>query len=219
MLKYVFALLMSVVTANSYALGHSGIKLPGLGGGSGGDSAVNWDDVAGTGQNAIVDIYKGTQLLIRSTAEMAEAIGLKEQAALLYAQAKKIKDDGSVTGDYDLGEAAKQTSETMDLIEKALSEAKELTAQQKEAVGKSVAQYVVGGIRYIKGMKSIKDVASQASDAPMTKMMQFKEIIGIAPTAVEGAKAFFGKIPQVIKLMKTKGIQTPANVSEMSAGF
>lgn len=218
MLKYVFVLLMSVVTANSYAIGHSGLKVPGLGGGSGGDSAVNWDDVAGTGQNAIVDIYKGTQLLIRSTAQMAEAIGLKEQAAPLYAQADKIADDGSVTGGFKIKEAAKQTDETMALIEKTLSEAKELTAQQKEAVGKSVAQYVVGGIRYIKGMKSIKDVASQASGAPMTKMMQFKDIIAIVPTAVEGAKAFFGKIPQVIKLMKTKGIQTPANISEVT-GF
>jgi len=219
MLKYVFVFLMSVVTANSYAFGVGGLKVPSLGGGSSGDSGVNWDDVAGTGKSAMADIYKGTQLLIRSTAQMAEAIGLKEQAAPLYGQADKISEDGSVTGGFDLGEASKQTDETMALIEKTLSEAKELTAQQKEAVGKSVAQYVVGGIRYIKGMKSLKDVASQASDAPMTKLVQFKDIIAVAPTAVEGAKAFFGKIPQVVKLMKTKGVQAPDNMSDLTSAF
>lgn len=201
-------LLMALCLASqAQAFKVGGLKVPGTSGGSDSDSAVNWDDVAGTGQNAIVDIYKGTQLLVRSTATMARSIGLKEEAAVLEAEAGKIQEDGSASGGFKLGEAVKLTEDTQDAIKARMGEVGDLTAEQQKTLGEALAQYGIGGFRYLKGVKSIKDVASQASSAPMTKIAQFTDIIAIAPTAAKGAKAFFGQLPQIVKVMRKKGVK------------
>jgi hypothetical protein len=203
------AVALPMSTANAF-------EIPGMGGGSSSSSSsVNWSDLASTGQSAEKDIYAGARLLALSTITMAEALGFKDVAAALKAQVNGISEDGSVSGDFDLGETSELSGSVFEKIRGDKKQLANLDASQKAKLTDSMSQYVVGGIRYIKGVKSIKDVASSAKDAPMMQMSNFVGLIKLAPVAVTGAKDFFGKVPEVIKLMSAVDVAMPDNISDI----
>jgi hypothetical protein len=208
------ALMLSPVTQVS-AFGGFGGGIPGLGGGGDGGSSTDWGALESDADTVMSDLYEGTKLLISSSASMYEAIGLKELAANARGIAKKLEDEGSFSGSI-ADEAAAQSKEGMIEVSAKLKEAGSLDANQKSALGKAFGQYVVGGLKYIKGLKKGKDVVSKAKDAPMTKVATFVGVVKAVPTAVKGAESFFGKVPEVIKLMKTADITLPADASELT---
>lgn len=209
------AMAVAVFTAvplnNLYAFG-----LPSLGGSKSSESSdVNWKDLASNGSSAEKDIYVGSRLLAKSTITMAEALGYKKEAAALQAQVDAISEDGSISGDFDLGETSELSGSVFEKISSDKQQLASLDAGQKEMMSKSMSQYAVGGVRYIKGVKKAKDVASKAADAPMTQMSKFSGIIKLAPTAARGAKDFFGKIPQVVDIMTAEDIAMPDNINDI----
>ena len=190
-------------------------------GGKGDDNAINWDDLATTGASAEIDIYVGTKLMNKALANMAEALDLKEEAASLNAEAEKISDDGSISGSYNLSENNKKSETTSKLVVKSLNEANELSLEQKKALGSGIAQYAVGGLRYVKGVKSIKDVVESAKDAPLTQVANFVGLIKLAPTALKGAQLLVTNAPALVSALSAKDVAEPAEMKDLikDSGF
>lgn len=210
-------LVATLSVSNVYA---AGFGLPSLGGGGASSTQkVNWGDLASTGSTAEKDIYSGVRLLALSASTMAEALADKETAAALRAQVEGISEDGTVSGKFDLDATAKAAASVMDKIASDEKQLANLDESRKAKISESMAQYAVGGFKYVKGMKAIMDVATKAKDAPMMQMAKFTGIIKLAPTAVTGAKHFFGKIPAVIKMMKAAKIERPDNMDDLTSSW
>ncbi len=205
---------LALPISNANAFGLPDIKIPGVSEGSS-SSNVNWGDLSSMGDSAEKNIYTGTRLLALSSITMAEALGYKKEAAALKAQVEAITKDGSVSGGFDLGETAEASGSIMEKISGDKEQLGALSKEQKAKLTESMSQYVIGGTKYIKGLKDIRDVATQATDAPATQIASFIGIIKLAPVAVSGAKDFFMKVPDVVNMMMAADIAMPDNISEM----
>jgi len=200
--------------------------LGGLGGsalssvtGGGTNSNTNWGNLASTGQNAEKDIYGGTRLMALSTLSMADALGYKSEAASLNSQVKKMSEDGSVSGDFDLGETTKMADSVMDKIIKDKAQLTKIDEKQKKKLGKAMEEYSIGGFKYITGAKAISDVASKAGNAPMSEMMKFAGMIKLVPTTIKGAQHLFGKIGQVVEVMRAADVAVPDDMDNLTSDF
>ncbi|GAW87140.1 conserved hypothetical protein [Bathymodiolus platifrons methanotrophic gill symbiont] len=207
-----FALALPISNANAFGL--PDIKVPGVSTGSAA-SNVNWGDLASTGDSAEKKVYTGTRLLALSSITMAEALGYKEDAAALKAQVEAITKDGSVSGSFNLGETAEASGSIMEKISGDKEQLASLSEEQKAKLTESMFQYVIGGVKYLEGVKGVSDVASKAADAPMTQMANFVGVIKLAPVAATGAKDFFMKVPAVVNMMMAADIAMPDNISDM----
>ena len=205
---------LALPVSNANAFGLPDVKVPGLSAAST-SSNVNWGDLASTGDSAEKNIYTGTRLLALSSITMAEALGYKQEAAALKAQVEAIAKDGSVSGGFDLGETAEASGSIMEKISGDKEQLSALSKEQKAKLTESMSQYVAGGVKYIKGVKGVSNIAAKAKDAPVTKMASFAGIIKLAPVAVTGAKDFFMKAPDVVKMMMAADIAMPDNINEM----
>lgn len=208
------ALTSTVPSSAAFAFGFGNI-VSAVSGGSASNSNTNWSDLASQAKGAEKDIFSGSRLLALSSITMAKALGYKEEAAALEAQVKMISEDGSVSGDYDLGETAKQSDS---ILEKMTADKENLLAlneNQKAELTASMKEYLVGGLLYGKGLKTAVSASEQAKDAPMLEKVNFINILKLLPTALSGAGSFFKKIPDVYTAMTTADIALPENADSI----
>ena len=197
-------------TFGGQALAFGGFSLPGLDGGDKEKSAVNWDDLAGTGKGAVADIYVGAKLLGEAIGNMAEALDLKEQAGVLKTQADGISKDGTQSSDSNLKEIQNSANSTGILVLDQLAAADKLTVGQKKALGDAAVQYGIGAVRYVAGIKGGKDVVSQIGDAPLMQASKFVNLLKVVPVAANGGINMVSVGPKLFALMSDKGINTPS---------
>lgn len=208
--------ILAIPSNSAQAFGFGSV---GLGGGSEKKTDVNWGDLASVGQKAEINIYSGTRLMALSTQTMADALGLKDEAAALNGQIQKMNKDGTVSGGFDLGETTKISASVLDKVVSDKDKLANLDKATKDKISESLKQYAIGGIQYILGLKEIKDVAQKASGAPMMQAGKFVGIIKLAPTVATGATHLFGKIPQVIKVATAADIKVPEDMSKVVGDF
>ena len=180
-----------------------------MGGGGGSSSNVNWDELADNSDKVLGDIYSGTRLLVLALADMDDALNRQDKAAYLRAQVESISEDGSVSGDYDIGETVDQLGSFTEERQKLLEEIGDLSADQKQKLAQALAKYVTGGVKYVNGVKTAKDIVQNAKNAPFDKLTAFTEIIEVTPTAVKGAQAFVANVPSFVKLATAKDVKAP----------
>lgn len=211
----ILAFLIFTSQANAFGMP----KVPGVGDDKKSESsaAIDWNELASIGDDAIVDIVLGSKLLSESLATIAEALDLQDQAATLRSQANGIDSSGTQSSSSSLKEIQAQNENVSKLVLDKLSVVESLSEAQKEQVTKGLQQYVLGGVRYVKGLKSGKDVFEKSSDAPMMKKRKFVDVVKVVPTALGGAKGLLGTAPKLIQLAIAKGAKQPeAKFPEMA---
>lgn len=215
-------LLAYLVSSSAGAFGFAD-KIPSIGGigGIGGNSgeassgSASWKQVAADFQSARLDITREVIIQDQLRTEILDAIGLKKEAAIARNNAKKYE-KGDVLGTSDLGEIREKSASTDKLIVDTLSEAENLTADQKKALGEIAVKYVPSLLSTIKTAKLIKKTISNVSKLGTPKFTDGKSVISAAkdipkvgPAIIKLTLDSVKQGTKMLSLMNTKGVPTP----------
>lgn len=131
------------------ALGGLGSALGGLGSGRSGQS-----------DNIVRTYIAADREVLRANGDMAEALGLKDAAALARATADALGDAATVDG---LKEADKVVTDSSQLIQQELDKAPQLDEAAKQMFAAGLVKLVRGVIEYRSLRKSVQRMADGAS--------------------------------------------------------
>ncbi|PNU18537.1 hypothetical protein C2E25_17160 [Geothermobacter hydrogeniphilus] len=219
MKKLVGVLLVLVVsvciTPDSYGFGLGGLKKV-TGGGSGG---TDWAAMSKQSDSALADLYAGQSQLSDAVADLADVVGLKEQAAELRGHVANLQKCGSSSCSSFSEIQKSDDSVTKATLEK-LKSVDNLTAEQKKKASAAMKKYIKGGILYAKGLKDVKILSKKAMDAPAMQKIKFAGLIKAAPVAGKGAGNILQTAPTLFKLATAKDIEYPEDAkSEMMSSL
>jgi hypothetical protein len=212
-------LLAYLVSSSAGAFGFAD-KIPsigGIGGNSGEASSggASWKQVAKDFQSARLDITREVIIQDQLRIEILDAMGLKKDAEKARRKAKDYE-NGDVLGTSDLGEIREASVSTDKLIIDKLSEAENLTADQKKALGEIAVKYVPSLLSTIKTAKLIKNTISNVSKLGTPKFTDGKSAISAAkdipkvgPAIIKLTLASVKQGTKMLSLMNTKGVATP----------
>ena len=209
-------LLAYLVSSSAGAFGFAD-KIPSIGGSSGEASSggASWKQVAKDFQSARLDITREVIIQDQLRIEILDAMGLKKDAEKARSNAKNYG-KGDVLGTSDLGEIREKSASTNKLIVDTLSEAENLTADQKKALGEIAVKYVPSLSSTIKTAKLVKDTISNVSKLGTPKFTDGKSVISAAkdipkvgPAIIKLTLASVKQGTKMLSLMKTKGVATP----------
>ena len=179
-------------------------------------AAQSWKQVASNFQAARADIARELQVQARLSGDIAEALGLQSEAAMMRGEADNIEKKGDALGSSDLGAIGEKSASTNNLIREKLSSAEELTAEQTAALGKAAAKYVPSLLSNIETAIVVKDTISALSDlgTPGFKdgrsaISAAKNIPKVGPAIIKLTASSVKQGSQMISLMNTKGVATP----------
>ena len=157
-----FVLGSSLIVFNSLPANAFKLKVPGLGSSGGG---ANWGTIVKDFAAGLKIIAKGSIILGLVLADLAEALGLKQQAALMRGQVENLKKKGDSFGGSDMEEFGKVSTETAEVVKDKLKEAKELSAEQKAKMAEGLKKQVSAVSLGITGLVKIVSAAGSISGA------------------------------------------------------
>ena len=120
-------------------------SIPGVGGGSGGGG--KWTQIVKDWKGGLSGLAKESARLGYAQADLAEALGLKQEAALMRGQAKNLEKSGDSLGGSELKEFGKNSVATQAAINDKIKSTAKLSADQKAAMaqaGVKVSKSLVG---------------------------------------------------------------------------
>lgn len=149
--------LLALSSSNAFSFTHS--KL--LGGGGGG----NWKSIVDDFKGALLQLSKQSGVMGEVIADLADALGLKQQAAIMRAEAKNISEKGDALGADDLDTYREKSDSTHVLIKEKFAAGDKLSAQQKEKMAEAAVKYVPALYKGIEAGIQLSSVASAAAGA------------------------------------------------------
>jgi len=177
---WIFLFTLAASSANAQFSSFSD-KIPGGGSKSTASSGgQSWKQVASNFQSARADIARDLQVQTLLSADIADALGLQSQAAVMRAEANKIEEKGDALGSSDLGAIGEKSASTNELVKEKLSSAESLTAEQTAALGAAAAKYLPSLLSTIKTATIIKETISTASDLGAPKFSDGRSAISAA---------------------------------------
>ncbi len=112
-----------------------------------GDTEVVNLDEAVNDQERIVQLYRSSSAkMARAQAQIAEAIGLKEEALLMRAEAEALESDSAKGQSKKLKSYTKTSKKTNKAISKRLEQKKELNQEEQEKFAKGMLLYAKGSV-------------------------------------------------------------------------
>ena len=186
---------------------------------TGGES---WKQVASNFQSARANIARDLQVQVLLSADIADALGLQSEAAVMRAAAGKIEEKGDALGSSDLDAIGEKSASTNELVKEKLSSAESLTAEQTAALGAAATKYVPSLLATIKTANIVKDTISTASGLGAPKLRDGRSAISAAKNIPKVGPAIIKLTVNSVKqgtelfsLMNTKGVATP-DTSELA---
>lgn len=186
---------------------------------TGGES---WKQVASNFQSARANIARDLQVQVLLSADIADALGLQSEAAVMRAEAGKIEEKGDALGSSDLDAIGEKSASTNELVKEKLSSAESLTAEQTAALGAAATKYVPSLLATIKTANIVKDTISTASGLGAPKLRDGRSAISAAKNIPKVGPAIIKLTVNSVKqgtelfsLMNTKGVATP-DTSELA---
>jgi hypothetical protein len=183
-----------------------------LGGGGGG----NWTSIVKNFKGALTIIAKQAGVMGEVIADLAEALGLKQEAAALRAEAKNISEKGDALGADDLDAIRTKSESTQVLITERLAESTVLNAKQKAKMAEAAAKYVPAMFKSIQGGIQLVTVSSSAASAGAPGVMDGVSAATAAvdiPVLVPKAISFVSKSVEagqkLTDIMREKDIAVP----------
>ena len=210
---------LTISTSKLLAFAHS--KL--LGGGGGG----NWSSIVKNFKGALTIIAKQAGVMGEVIADLAEALGLKVEAAALRAEAKNISEKGDALGADDLDAIRTKSESTEALITERLAESTVLSAAQKAKMAEAAVKYVPAMFKSIKAGIQLASVASSAASAGAPGVVDgvsaasaAVDIPMLVPKAISFVSASVKAGQKLTDIMREKDIAVPDTsglAGEMSA--
>lgn len=142
---------------------------------------------------------------------MAEALGLKEEAAIAAQNASDLE-AGGLTGSDDMEKRLASSDTVTDAIEAKMAEGEQLSDESKKIFASSLPPYGLGSAGMVTSAKSAATTASNLTSSAdpqiLAKMDELKSIVSFgkaAPSIISGFKDTTGSI---IKFAQANNIDT-----------
>ena len=187
-----------------------------LGGGwSFGGGGGAWGAIAKDFKAGMQILAKQSQVILLAIGDLAEAIGLRDEAAVLRTEAKNIEGKETLSAD-EMDVIAAKSNKTRDLVFDKMKETEKLTIKQKKKIAQAAAKYAPALAKGVMGAIKISSAASKVGTAGTPGISDGMDVISLAKdipflapkavsfvsNAVEGGNKFF-------EAMREKGIETP----------
>jgi len=139
-------------------------KIPGLGSGGGGGGG-SWTAIVKDGKEGLTSLASATAILLNAQADLADALGFKQEAALLRGDAKNLTEKGEDIGGSDIETAGKNSASVQKKINDKLMASGELDANTAAAVGSAGKKMIPALGKIVKGVSILVKVGSSISSA------------------------------------------------------
>ena len=159
-------------------LGTSAFGLKSITGGGGGGS---WKAIVTDWRDGLSTLAKQAVALGLAQADLAEALGLKQEAALMRGQAKMLEEKGDTLGGSDLEEFGKNSETTQVAINEKIATAATLSVEQKVAMAEAGKKIAPAMVKTVKATFKLSKAAAAASKAGSPGISD----VSAAPVAAE----------------------------------
>jgi hypothetical protein len=204
--------LLTAVSASAFTKGLSG------GAKKDGAVSITMDDAVASQSNLVKAYANGVKFNLQTQGIMAEALGLKEDAAQLQTAANSIQDGNSKGIDA----ARAETQSVSANVEKKMAEGGELSADARIKVGESLitlTQCILSYKDAVSMSKTSLDMAQTViKDAPMLQKASAKStlepVLTIAPKMPGDLVSVTTTAKKYIEFAKSAGIEAPADLNK-----
>ena len=203
-------LVLTIICGSGFAFNVP--KVPGLGGGG-----VDVDSLMTAQEDVVKTLSSSLRNLSAAQILMANALGLKEEAAV----AKEISDNlasGDLSGKDDIKKAVSNSLSTQNKINDTISGGSALTAQSKVEFAKSLFPYGKGSVEMVSTGRKAK---AQADSVSQTKnplvLKKLNTLLFVAQNTPKLLKTFSGSTKSVIKFAKSNGLDTSEIESQLAS--
>lgn len=181
--------------------------------GMGGDETPQLSAADALDQQAelMEQVTKSLTSLAGAQTLMAEALGLKEEAAIASQNATDLE-AGGLTGSDDMEKRLASSDTVTDAIEAKMAEGEQLSDESKKIFASSLPPYGVGSVGMVTSAKSAATTASNLTSSAdpqiLAKIDELKSIVSFgkaAPSIISGFKDTTGSI---IKFAQANNIDT-----------
>lgn len=181
-------------------------------------AAVTMDDAVASQSNLMKAYSQGVKYNLATQGTMAEALGLKEEAAKLHTAAESIQ-EGNAKGI----EATKaETASLTEVVDQKMAAGGDLSDGAKKKVGQSLLTMAKSLLAYKTAAdmsKSTLDLAQDViKDAPMTQKISAKKtldpVLTIAPKVPGELANVTTTAKQYIDFAKSVGVEPPADLNK-----
>jgi hypothetical protein len=198
------------LTGHEYAGAFMHGRIKGLVGGGG-----KWTGIVKDWKAGLSLLAKQAVILGYAQADLAEALGLKKQAALLRGQAQSLEKKGDTLGGSDLEEFGKNSLEVQSDINRRIKGAAKLSVAEKAAIVKGAAKVIPATVKTgVAGFRLFKTSQAAASAGAPKPSDEFAvpvaaEIPQIIPKAVDVVPKLFKVANDFRKILVEKDIAVP----------
>ena len=185
-------------------------KVPGLGGGG-----VDVDSLLAAQGDVVKTLSSSLRNLTAAQILMAEALGLKEEAASARELSSSLE-SGDLSGKDDIKKAVSNSVSTQEKINSTIAEGAVLSAESKLQFGKSLLPYGKGSFGMVKTGQKAKAQAESVSQTknPMV-LRKVGTLLYVAKNTPKLLKTFSGSTKALLKFARSNGIDTSDIESEM----
>ena len=180
--------------------------------GGGGD----WTSIAENFNKGFGIVRVESFVILDVLAELADALGLAEQSALVRGEATRLQDTGDSFGGDELDAVSEISLSTGDMIIKKTAEAEVLSAEQKVKMEKAAIKYIPSLIKGIGAAIIITKAVQSASAAGTPGITDGVSVIRLAtkiPTLGPAAVQYITDSVEVgqslTEIMQTKDVAVP----------
>jgi hypothetical protein len=212
MKKLLLALLIvTMTTATGFAFG-----IPKLSKQSGGAPAVTMDQALKTQNDLVAAYVAGKKYDLETKAMIAEALGLREEAAVLMTASESIS-EGNV---QDIPATQAKTEEAQQAMEEKMADSKELSKEAQIKVGESLLCLTKSVLNYKKAvdlshnaLDSAQSVVKSSSPTEVFKVKkQLNPVLTIAPKLPDDLVSVAETSSRYVAFAKTVGVEPPADL-------
>ncbi len=186
-------------------------NLPGLPGLPTGGNTADAGAIAGQNDSLVRGYVGANKDVLLANALMAEALGLKDQAATARATADALT-EGATKGN--LEDSNKAVSASTAAVADAIAKSPKLDAQSKATYQQGLAKLAQGVIRYVKLRKPAQDFSASLKGAPPTALPKLQSGIYIVSQLPGGISNLGTSLKNATAFAKSNDIPVPADATE-----
>jgi hypothetical protein len=175
----------------------------------------NWTAIVKDGKEGLTTLASATAILLHAQADLAEALGFKQEAALLRGDAKNLEEKGEDISGADIEGAGKNSAAVQSKLNKKLMESGKLDAKTAAAVGSAAKKMIPALGKIAKGVGILVKVGSSISSAGSPSPTDLPAV-GIAaqippllPKAAQAIPEVFSTVNDFRKVAAEKNIAMP----------
>jgi hypothetical protein len=184
---------ISAVVAFTLLTGFTHNKIPGLVGGGG-----SWTAIVTDGKTGLTLMASATVILLKAQANLADALGFKQEAALLRGDAKNIEEKGEDIDGAAIEAAGKNSASAQAKMNKKLMESGKLDAKTAAAVVSAGKKMIPAVGKIVKGVGLVVKASTAISGAGAPSPTDLNAV-GIAAQIPDVLPKAAQSIPEVFK--------------------